>query len=109
MEGRHPRSAPTAAAEPAHDRRAGVESSRRTALLPPLCRCRAGMAGPGAGHGADAPCAWPLRRGDMPAYLEASSPRNRALYERHGFPGDRAVLARARFAAPVADVRNSDG
>ena len=21
----------------------------------------------------------------MPAYLEASSPRNRALYERHGF------------------------
>jgi RimJ/RimL family protein N-acetyltransferase len=28
-------------------------------------------------------------RDRLPAYLEASSPRNKALYERHGFVGDR--------------------
>ena len=39
---------------------------------------------------------WGLARADrdgLPAYLEASSPRNRALYERHGFVATAEVRA----------------
>ena len=41
----------------------------------------------GRGLGSGGACAGdrPLRRRAVPAYLEASTPRNRALYERHGF------------------------
>ena len=40
----------------------------------------------------------------IPAYPEATSPRNRALYQRHGFEATRAVFGPAQVAAGMADV-----
>ena len=42
----------------------------------------------------------------QPAYLEATSPRNRGLYERHGFEGDRRADG-LRFTPPVGDAAQS--
>ena len=42
---------------------------------------------------------------EIPAYPEATSPRNRALYQRHGFEATRAVFGRAQVADGMAEWR----
>ena len=63
----------------------GRVSSDRAALVSAAHSGRPGPAGEGLRLGVTQARTGDLRSGQTPAYLEATSPHNRRLYERHGF------------------------